>query len=213
MASMRTFFGESLCVAVATLAGIAWADEPSAPVPTPGITVPRTSDDDASEVEHQPQWELAFDEFIATDEYAAVLDYFKIEVAAIATDGKVEYISNLRKRKPELRFGELATDPRLWIGWRRGTLEAIDRQLLARAGVNVKNKRVAHFFPELLRKRLAIIERAYAQRDRSLIKRTRFRIVPNAAGDGYEFVVVQQDPPRSAKTPVSRSENRPRVSE
>ena len=57
---------------------------------------------------------------------------------------------------------------------------------------------------------MASIERAYARRDSNLIKRTRFSIEPNAAGDGYEFVVVAQDPPRSARAaPAEPSENQP----
>ncbi|MBI3837612.1 MAG: hypothetical protein HY288_06730 [Planctomycetia bacterium] len=159
--------------------------------------------DDPSKSAHSPrgqdakvEWEILFEEGITAEEYAKQLDYFKIEVGAISKKGKIEYISKVANPKPERRIGQKTTDYRMSIGWKTGTLHAADRKLLAKAGINSEGKELWHFFPTEVQVQLGALQRSYAKRDPSEIKRTRFQIRPKEQGGGYEFVVVEQDPPK-----------------
>lgn len=139
------------------------------------------------------EWEVSFPEEISVVEYARRLDYFGIEISAVSPNGKIEYISNSGQQKPDKRVGQLVDDPRLYIGWRRGELVAADRKLLAKAGINAKGKQLWHFFPEETQRLMATLERAHAKRDPTRIKRTRFELRRKPNGDGYEFVVAEQE--------------------
>ena len=156
------------------------------------------------------EWEISFPDEISLEEYARQLDFFKIEIAAVSSDGRVEYISHVSELKPEKHVGQEADDPRLYIGWKSGTLHAVDRRLLLRAGINSNRKEIRHYFPEETQRVMKQIERAYASRDPREIVRTQFEIRPLESGEGYEFVVAEQDPPReSASKAASSSRNQP----
>lgn len=146
------------------------------------------------------EWEIVFADEITVEEYARQMDYFKIEIAAVSKNGKIEAISKVSQRKPEKRVGHTTADYRLHIGWKTGQLHAADRKLLAKAGIASANKELWHFFPTETQARLASLERAYANRPPGEIKRTRFEIRPAAKGDGYEFVVIEQDPPKPSES-------------
>jgi hypothetical protein len=148
-------------------------------------------------------WEVTFPDDITMEEYARQLDYFGIEIAAVSPDDKVESIARVSQQKPQKRVGRRADDERLYIGWKSGTLHAADRRLLLRAGINSNRKELIHYFPAETQRRMQQLERAYAGRDPREIHRTRFEIRKLAADDGYEFVVMEQDPPRDS---VSTSE-------
>lgn len=149
----------------------------------------------------ETEWELLFADDISTEEYAKQIDFFKIEVAAVSKNGKIEYISNVSERKPNRRSGTRTADPRAHIGWKKGTLHAADRRLLSKAGINSEGKELWHFLPAELESQLVRLERAYAGRDPNDIKRTRFRLQAKEKSPGYEFVVIEQDPPKPADSP------------
>ncbi len=152
---------------------------------------------------HQPrggEWEIVFADEITVEEYARQMDYFKIEIAAVSKNGKIETISKVSQRKPEKRVGHTTTDYRLHLGWKKGQLHAADRKLLAKAGIASGDKELWHFFQTETQARLAALERAYADRPPSEITRTRFEVRPAAEGDGYEFVVIEQDPPKPSES-------------
>jgi hypothetical protein len=155
------------------------------------------------------QWEIVFADGISVKEYAQQLDYFKIEIGAVAKNGTTEYISQVSARKPDKRLGDSTRDSRWRIGWKKGTLDTADRALLSKAGVNAKDKQLLHFFPVEIQARLSQMERAYAKRDPQEIKRTRFEIRPKAKENGYEFFITEQDPPPAATEAPSSSRNRP----
>jgi hypothetical protein len=155
------------------------------------------------------EWEIVFEDEISPEEYARQLEYFKIEIAATSKDGRVEYIWDLTKRKPQKRTGRVETDYRVHIGWRKGTLYAADRRLLSRAGIASEGKELRHYLPTAIEAKLASLERDYAQRKPEEIRRTRFAVRPTDKGAAYEFVVVEQDPPRPSAKPKSSSENQP----
>jgi len=144
------------------------------------------------------EWEIVFPDEITVEEYARQIDFFKIEIAAVSKNGKIEYLSQASGRKPEKRVGDRSADYRLHIGWKRGALQAADRKLLAKAGIGSQNKELWHFIPAPTQALMTDLERAYAGGETGEIRRTRFEVRPKAKGGGYDFVVVEQDPPRPA---------------
>lgn len=175
---------------------------------------PARADKQPAKSAHQPrggEWEIVFADKITVEEYARQMDYFKIEIAAISKNGKIESISKVGQRKPEKRVGHTTADYRLHIGWKTGQLHAADRKLLAKAGIASGDKELWHFFSTETQARLAALERTYANRPPSEITRTRFEIRPAAKGDGYEFVVIEQDPPKpsESESTAESSSNQP----
>jgi hypothetical protein len=140
-------------------------------------------------------WEILFADETTAEEYARQLEYFKIEVAAVSADGRVEYISRLTDRKPLKHVGKRSDDPRRYLGWKAGKLHAVDRRLLSKAGITTNRKELTHYIPAETQAVMEQLERAYGNREPSEIRRTRFAIRP-VAGGRYEFFVVEQDPPR-----------------
>ena len=108
-------------------------------------------------------------------------------------------------------MGHTTTEYRLHIGWKTGQLHAADRKLLAKAGIASGDKELWHFFQAETQAHLASLERAYANRPPSEITRTRFEVRPAAKGEGYEFVVVEQDPPKpsESQSTAASSPNQP----
>ena len=87
-------------------------------------------------------WEIVFPDGISVQEYARQLDYFKIELAAVAKGGRAEYLFKVSSRKPEKRIGDATRDDRWRIAWVKGTLDAADRSLLSKAGINLKGTQI-----------------------------------------------------------------------
>ncbi len=155
----------------------------------------------------RPEWEIVFADGITTEEYAEQLDYFKIEIGAVSKNGKIEYISQVARRKPDKRVGNLATDYRLRIGWRKGSLHAADRRLLAKVGIASESKELWHFLPTETQVRMTALEHDYARREALDIRRTRFEIRAQTKGSGYEMTVVEQDPPKPTETKPSAKQS------
>jgi hypothetical protein len=157
----------------------------------------------------RPEWEIIFTDGITTEEYAEQIDYFKIEIGAVSKNGKIEYISQVARRKPDKRVGNLATDYRLRIGWRQGSLHAADRRLLAKVGIASEGKELWHFLSTETQARMTALEHDYARREPRDIRRTRFEIRARTKGSGYEMTVVEQDPPKPTETkpPAKQSLN------
>ncbi len=144
------------------------------------------------------EWEIVFPDDTTPEEYARQLDHFKIEIAALSDDGRVEYISRVADRKPLKHVGKRDDDPRRYLGWKSGKLHAIDRRLLGKAGISSNGKELTHFFPAETQALMEQLERAYGKREAREIRRTRFEIRP-LSGGGYEFAVIEQDPPRDSQ--------------
>ena len=163
----------------------------------------------------RPEWEIVFDDDITPEEYARQLDFFDIEIAAVASNGKIEYISDLTEYKPSKRVGYVESDYRLHIGWKSGTLHAADRRLLRKAGIASTDKELTHYFSEEVQKAMEVVEESYAGRKHDAIRSTLFQIRPKAKGKGYEFAVVEQNPPKPSESgpvdsgPTEKSQNRP----
>jgi len=83
------------------------------------------------------QWEVRFPEGNTLAAYARRLDFFGIELGVLLPDNKVVYASNLAKAKPDVRTGPADEEKRYYLTWRRGELQAADRELLAKAGIEI----------------------------------------------------------------------------
>lgn len=140
------------------------------------------------------RWEL---KFISKDvkAYAIQLDFYKIELGCIGGGAKlVDYAGNFSS-SPQKRSGKGGEEKRLYFMWKQeGPLVAYDRQLLGQAGVNTQRRQLLKFIPKELEDRLAQTEMKYAiSKGHSTVKEIAKTIFESqAAGAGYEFVVVEQ---------------------
>jgi hypothetical protein len=127
------------------------------------------------------------------DSYAAILDYFGIELAA-AGGGKptVDYASNFSQATPDTRSGSPKDETRVYLIWRRGSrLEETDRKLLARAGVDTTDRQVMQFLPPPVEQTLRRLEKQYSGgRDERMLRMTVYRV--KKQGGNYEFDVLDQ---------------------
>lgn len=81
------------------------------------------------------------------DEYAKQLDHFKIELGAAGGGAPtVDYGSNF-STSPRKRSGPPADEKRLYMTWTSGTMKAMDRGLLAKAGVSTNRRVIMQFYP------------------------------------------------------------------
>ena len=76
--------------------------------------------------------------------------------------------------------------------WRGGSGKQADLQLFRKAGVDVGNGMIFHFYPKATEDRLARLELDYRKRKANDIRRTFF--CRQTRRHGYEFVVVNQIP-------------------
>ncbi len=142
-----------------------------------------------------PEWEIKFRDHLRPIDYARELDYFGIELGAVAKNGEIQYVSQLAKPKPAPRLGRLADEHRAHVTWKFGELVAIDAKLLAKASVSTKDKTIAHYFPDRVTRELMSLERAFADREQRDILRTRFQVreKPDQT-NAFEFFVEEQEP-------------------
>ena len=167
---------------------------------------PQTAEDYAQQYKPAGEWEILFDDgSITLDEYARQLDHFGIELGAVSKNGQIQYASQLSRRKPERRIGSKELEKRVSIIWKRGTLVAVDRKLLARAGISTVDKELRHFYPAEVAKMCSSLETSHTDRPPGEIKRTRFKVRPKSnAQDGYEFYVDEQE----YRSPGEKSEKK-----
>ncbi|HQU42371.1 MAG TPA: hypothetical protein PK867_06140 [Pirellulales bacterium] len=99
------------------------------------------------------------------------------------------YIKNLSRPAPDVRVGSAGEEKRLYMSWRRGTLQEADRKLAAKAGVPA-GRILLQFYPAETEQGLLRAEHDFRGRDASTIRKTRFGV--RATDRGYEFFVVDQ---------------------
>jgi hypothetical protein len=171
--------------------------------------VGKTAGGSAETVERLPpgcELEVLFEhgQFTAL-EYARQLDYFGIELGAIAKNGQIQYASHLSQPRPERRIGKKSEEQRMTITWKRGNLSALDGKLLTKAGITTTDKTFAHFYPIAVETRLLKLQKAYAGHDAGEIRRTRFKIRSQTSDpQAFEFYVTEQD---LRDAPAGRSAN------
>jgi hypothetical protein len=136
------------------------------------------------------RWVILFQEGGSLQQYGTQLQFFGIELGAIASNGQIEYAHNLNKPKPDRRVGKGTDEKRLYFSWKDGTLKEADRQLVQAAGINPAGKILVQFYSAETENQLAYLEETFANRKGAEIRRTRFGVRP--AGKGYTFYVIDQ---------------------
>lgn len=134
-------------------------------------------------------WEVRF-ESSTLEAYAKQLDFFGIELGVLLPGNKVAYAYELSKAKPSQRTGAADEEKRYYLTWRQGELQAADRELLAKAGIEAKERLILKFVPEQWEQRLAELEKAQAGAESEQVRKTRFGVRPTASG--FEFFVIEQ---------------------
>ena len=124
--------------------------------------------------------------------YARMLDGLGIEIGVLGGgfDG-ITYVSRLSDDKPVVRSGTGEQENRFYFSQGSALVE-LDRQLLAKAGVESQNRVIVYFVPADAERHIMTAEREFAQRTPEEILQTNFGV--RAAGDGYEFYVTGQQP-------------------
>ncbi|MDA0658390.1 MAG: hypothetical protein O2931_11855 [Planctomycetota bacterium] len=137
------------------------------------------------------RWEVLFSSD-KLETYAAQLDYFQIELAAIGGDREtIEYAAQFSKAAPKARKGPGSSESRLYMTWKSGELKAADDSLLRKAGITTAQKILVQFFPTPVENQLARLELVAAgEKKLEQIRRTIFGVRPK--GREFEFYVVEQ---------------------
>lgn len=142
-------------------------------------------------VPRELRWFIKFANEASIEEYAKQLDYFRVELGVLSPDGRLVYVSRLSQASPTKREVPTAKDEqRLYFTWQGGERQAADIKLLAKAGVQVGQGRILHFYTPETENRLAVVERNFANRKAKEIRRTYFAVVKQ--GQGYTFEVTRQ---------------------
>jgi hypothetical protein len=136
-------------------------------------------------------WEVNFDKN-TLEAYAKQLDFFKIELGILQPDNKIIYVFNVAKGKPDKRIesNPSATEHRYYLTWRTPQMAQIDRELLAKAGVDPEEHLILKFLPREVELNLMALERAYQNATPKEIRLTRFGV--QSEGGGFKFVVIEQ---------------------
>jgi hypothetical protein len=140
-----------------------------------------------------PRWERWEIRWTASglSSYARQLDYFGVELAAAGGSRMIDYARNLSKPRPDRRAGPPDQEKRLYMTWRRGDLQASDKTLLGRAGIQTDGRLVLQFIPEDVENQLAAMEMENGKgRSVKEFLRTVFGVQP--ASGGFEFVILEQ---------------------
>ena len=129
------------------------------------------------------RWEIRY-ESPNLQSYAKQLDFFGIELGAAGGGKKeVDYAAKVSHASPVTRTASGTDETRLYMTWRGGRLEKLDRQLLAKARIETKGRIVLQFYPQKVDDMLALLESKHRKDGRiDQIKKTIFGVRP--AGEG-----------------------------
>lgn len=140
-----------------------------------------------------PRWERWEIRYEASNlrGYARQLDFFEIELGAVGRMPLVDYASHFTNDSPMTRSAPGSEEKRLYMTWRGGRLQEMDRALLERAGVEVAGRVLLQFFPQATEDTLARIELDHTEDGRvDKLRKTIFGVRPK--NDGYEFFIIEQ---------------------
>lgn len=146
---------------------------------------------DGAGVPREQRWYVRFSDSGTIDTYAEQLDFFKIQFGLLTRDGRLVYVWNFSKPKPDTRTVSTGKDEqRLYMTWQGGGRKAADLKLFQKAGIDARTGTIFHFYPANVEQMLAQLEVGYRNRKVDEIRRTYF-IVEDSDG-GYKFVVTRQ---------------------
>lgn len=139
----------------------------------------------------EQRWSIIYDNKQTLDQYARQLDSLGVELGVIAGQNQIAYVSNFSQDTPSVRYGSGQGDQRLYFLWQgRGRKES-DVKLLEKAKINVGDGVVMQFYPKGVEQKLAQLEARFRNRQPAEIRVTRFSVVPE--GEGYGFEVLAQE--------------------
>ena len=139
----------------------------------------------------EQRWSIIYDNKQTLEQYAKQLDSLGVELAVIAGQNQLAYVSNFSQPTPSVRYGSGQGDQRLYFLWQgRGRKES-DVKLLEKAKINVGDGVVMQFYPKGVEQTLAQLEVRFRNRQPAEIRVTRFSVVPQ--GEGYGFEVLAQE--------------------
>ena len=148
--------------------------------------------DKASSVPRGKRWVFELPPEQTEDEYARVLDAFRIELATPASASLLEYGSNFTGT-PAHRTGSVLQERRMYTNWSSRARRKLDITLLSKAGVKVSDGgMVFQLHPQEVVTRLSLLEYDFKHRQPVEIRRTRFKVVPS--GETFDFLVTSQEP-------------------
>lgn len=136
------------------------------------------------------RWEFQFGRNTTAEQYAAMLDFFGIELGVLEPGGRVRYASRLSSAKPTVREGNSADEQRYYMTWIKGDTESADRELLDKAGIANHGRLVIKFIPPELEAELENREQQEAGARFPGLKSSFFRVLPD--GNGYRFELYHQ---------------------
>jgi hypothetical protein len=142
-------------------------------------------------VAREQRWSIVYNPGQTLDEYARQLDRLGVELAVIAGENQLTYVSGFSSPNPTKRMGSGQGDDRLYFLWQGRGRKASDVALLQKAGIEVGEGVVLQFYPKAVEAQLAQLEVRYRGKQPSEIRVTRFGVVPS--GDGYGFEVLAQE--------------------
>lgn len=142
-------------------------------------------------IPNEQRWFIKYADDVSLSEYAKQLDHFGIELGALLPSGQLVYITNVANATPTKRTASSGKgEQRLYMTWQGGSRKQADEKLFQKAGVNVSNAILFHFYPKKTEQQLLRLEYQYGKRKASEIRRTYFVVVKQ--GSGYAFVVTRQ---------------------
>jgi hypothetical protein len=146
---------------------------------------------DGAGLPREQRWYVRFSDTGTIDTYAQQLDFFKIQFGLLTTDGRLIYVSNFTKPKPDTQTVNTgANEKRLYMTWQGGGRKSADIQLFQKAGVDARTGTIFHFYPPAVEQNLARLELAYRNKPVEEIRRTYF--IVEDEGTGYKFTVNRQ---------------------
>ena len=140
------------------------------------------------------RWFVRFADRGTLRTYAEQLEQFGIQLGALIDGKKIVYLSNLTAERPKTRtVTSGAGENRLYMTWQGGSRRQADLEFFKRAGVDVGNGTIMHFYPPETEAMLARLERSYRNRAPDEIRRTYF-LVQRSKRDRrrHEFIVTHQ---------------------
>lgn len=136
------------------------------------------------------RWEIRY-EAPTLKSYARQLDFFGIELGAVGGAPQVDYAYQLSATTPKNRQGLGDEEKRLYLTWRGGRLEGLDRKLLENAGIEVDRRIVMQFYPQKVEDTLARLEKEHTKDGRvDKLRKTIFGV--RSTNGGYEFFIIEQ---------------------
>ncbi len=140
-------------------------------------------------VAREQRWSILYNPGQTPEEYARQLDALGVELATVSGQS-LQYVSRLSDPTPRRRIGTGRGDDRLYFLWQGRGRSAQDIELLRKAGLEVGEGVIFHFYPKGVEEQLAQLEVRHRGRQPAEIRVTRFTVVPT--GNAYGFKVLDQ---------------------